>query len=141
MVRQRSRDTRPELAVRSALHRQGLRFRVHYRPTPGLRRTSDIAFTRAHVAVLIDGCFWHSCPLHGTTPVANREWWQAKLAATVRRDRETQSMWEAEGWTVLRFWEHESPELVASAIRAAVEQAQDPRSRKNLHAPVRQRGR
>lgn len=62
MSRQASRDTAPEVSLRRNLHALGLRYRVHVRPVPELRRTADIVFTRARVAVYVDGCFWHSCP-------------------------------------------------------------------------------
>ena len=83
MKRMPRKDTGPEVLVRRALHRLGLRYRVNYRGLPG---TPDIAFTRARIAVFVDGCFWHSCPEHGVTPKANRQWWTDKLQATVERD-------------------------------------------------------
>src|SRR4051812_22101064 len=89
MSRQRRRDTAPEIALRRLLHARGLRFRVDAKPLAGLRRRADIVFTRARVAVFVDGCFWHGCPVHGTLPVANRQWWAAKLDANAARDRNT----------------------------------------------------
>ncbi|MFD7336517.1 very short patch repair endonuclease [Streptomyces violascens] len=116
MSRQGSRDTAPELAVRKLLHAAGLRYRVNV-PVPGMpRRTIDIAFGRAKIAVFMDGCFWHGCPQHATQPKANAEWWRAKLGKNMARDRETTEHLTAAGWTVLRFWEHESPASVAHAI-------------------------
>ncbi|MGW6985183.1 very short patch repair endonuclease [Streptomyces sp. NPDC054932] len=116
MSRQASRATTPELAVRRLLHASGLRYRVNF-PVPGIRRrTIDIAFTRAKIAVFLDGCFWHGCPEHATRPKANAEWWRAKLEKNMSRDRETTAHLEAVGWTVLRFWEHQSPEEVAREI-------------------------
>ena len=79
----RRRDTGPELALRRELHRRGLRYRVDHAPIAGLRCRADIVFTRARVAVFVDGCFWHACPEHGNIPTANREWWQAKLELNV----------------------------------------------------------
>src|SRR3954452_14748829 len=79
MKANRPRNTSPELLLRSALHRRGLRFRVHQRPEPELRSTADILFRRARVAVYVDGCFWHRCPEHGNLPKSNRAWWQNKL--------------------------------------------------------------
>ncbi len=114
------RDTSPELAVRSAVHRLGLRYRVHARPLPELRRTADLIFRPSKVAVFVDGCFWHSCPDHGTSPRTNSQFWQAKLTRNVERDRETDRALTDAGWTVLRFWEHEDPESVAQTIKAAV---------------------
>ena len=89
MSRQASKDTAVELAVRRLLHAAGLRYRVEY-PVPGLpRRRIDVAFPRAKVAVLIDGCFWHGCPQHATHPKANADWWRTKLERNMARDRET----------------------------------------------------
>ncbi|WP_075819586.1 very short patch repair endonuclease [Serinicoccus sp. CNJ-927] len=114
------RDTAPEIALRRALHRAGRRFRVVY-PVPGnQRRTVDIAFTRARLAVFVDGCFWHGCPAHGTSPKANTEWWNAKLATNVARDRDTDLLLERSGWRVLRCWEHVPVEEAIRAIEAAL---------------------
>ena len=67
----RSRDTKPELALRSVLHRRGLRYRVCSRPLPGLRLTADVVFAKARVAVFVDGCYWHGCPEHYREPRIN----------------------------------------------------------------------
>ncbi|WP_273652947.1 very short patch repair endonuclease [Cellulomonas fimi] len=117
------RDTAAELALRRELHRRGLRFRVAY-PVPGQRRrTVDVAFTRARVAVLVDGCFWHGCPEHGTKPRANSQWWTAKLAANHARDRDTDRLLGEHGWTVVRVWEHEAVSTAADRVEVAVRQA------------------
>ncbi|MER7677700.1 very short patch repair endonuclease [Streptomyces sp. NPDC096934] len=130
MSRQASKDTDAELAVRSLLHAVGLRYRVEY-PVPGMaRRRIDVAFTRAKVAVLIDGCFWHGCPEHATRPKANAEWWRQKLDRNMARDRETTEHLVAQGWTVLRFWEHEAPAEVVVRVKAVVEQRLSERSGK-----------
>lgn len=101
------RDTAPEVALRRALHAAGHRFRVVY-PVPGnRRRTIDIAFTRARLAVFVDGCFWHGCPEHGTRPKANSEWWTTKLATNKARDEDTGRLLTEAGWHVVRVWEHE----------------------------------
>ncbi|WP_190129842.1 very short patch repair endonuclease [Streptomyces mashuensis] len=123
MSRQASRDTAPEVAVRRLLHREGHRFRLH-RPVPGMpRRTIDIAFPGVRVAVFLDGCFWHGCPQHATSPKANAEWWRQKLDRNMTRDRETTERLTEAGWTVLRFWEHEDPVTVAADIAAVVSSA------------------
>lgn len=106
----------PELAIRKELHRRGLRFRVNYSKLPG---RPDIAFTRARVAVFVDGCFWHSCPEHGILPKNNREWWRAKLARNVERDTEKDVLLRELGWVVLHFWEHENPLDVAGLVEQA----------------------
>jgi DNA mismatch endonuclease (patch repair protein) len=84
------------------------------------RRSIDIAFTRAKVAVFLDGCFWHGCPEHGTQPRANADWWVTKLRRNMARDVDTDNILESAGWRVLRFWEHEVPEAVAERIFSVV---------------------
>ena len=120
MERQRRRDTGPEILLRRELHRLGLRYRVDVEPLPGLRRRADVVFPRARVAVYVDGCFWHSCPLHATQPKANSTWWASKLAANQRRDIDTDAHLAAAGWTVLRFWEHEDATVAANEIARVV---------------------
>ena len=118
MQAQRRRDTVPELALRSQLHRKGLRFRVDRVVLPGIRRRADVVFARARVAVFVDGCFWHACPQHATRPRANADWWAQKLAANERRDRDTDQRLDAAGWRVVRVWEHEDMAAAAEQIRA-----------------------
>jgi DNA mismatch endonuclease (patch repair protein) len=115
----RRRDTRPELAVRRILHGAGLRFRVDFPPVGG-RRTADIVFPRARVAVFIDGCYWHGCPTHAVLPKTNVDYWIPKLARNSERDRETDSALREAGWIVLRFWEHDNPTEVSDSITEAV---------------------
>ncbi|MFJ9346847.1 very short patch repair endonuclease [Streptomyces sp. NPDC101237] len=120
MSRQASKDTGAELAVRRLLHAAGLRYRVEY-PVPGMaRRRIDVAFTSVKVAVLIDGCFWHGCPEHATQPKSNAQWWRQKLDRNMARDAETTEHLVIAGWEVLRFWEHEAPDAVASRIAETV---------------------
>jgi DNA mismatch endonuclease, patch repair protein len=122
MTSQRRRDTKGELELRSLLHRRGLRFRVHAL-LPGLRRRSDIVFTRARVAVFVDGCFWHGCPEHGSWPKQNADWWREKIEANQRRDRDTDARLKAAGWTVIRVWEHDDPTRAADRIVEVVRRA------------------
>lgn len=105
----RRADTKPELALRAALHARGLRFRKDYmvRAADGTRAKADVVFTRARVAVFVDGCFWHGCPEHGNTPKANSHYWGPKLARNRDRDRRVTAGLEADDWAVLRLWEHE----------------------------------
>lgn len=110
----RRRDTAGEVALRKALHALGLRYRIDFK-LPGTRRRADVAFTRARVAVFVDGCFWHGCPKHGTWPKANAAWWRGKLEGNRQRDRNTDIALRRAGWTVLRFWEHMDP--VRAAMR------------------------
>ena len=120
----RRRDSSPELALRSTLHNSGLRFRVdHPVRTPGRRPIRpDIVFPKRRVAVFVDGCFWHGCPIHGTQPATNRDYWARKLDANRHRDISTTEALERDGWTVLRFWEHEDPSDAAEQVIAAIRQ-------------------
>jgi DNA mismatch endonuclease, patch repair protein len=120
MSRLGRRDTAPELALRSELHRRGLRFRVDRAPVRGLRSRADIVFGPARVAVYVDGCFWHSCPEHGTKPATNVEFWERKLARNRERDAATNQLLGERGWAVLRFWEHEDPVVAADRVEDAV---------------------
>src|SRR3954447_12167894 len=103
----RGRDTSLELEVRRALHAQGLRYRVQLKVPGSNRRTIDVAFTRARVAVFVDGCFWHGCPVHHTVAKTNGDFWAEKVRRNRERDAETDGLLRAAGWRVLRFWEHE----------------------------------
>ncbi len=117
----RGRDTKPEVAVRSLLHRQGLRYRVNHRVPESSRRTVDIAFTRHRLAVFIDGCFWHGCPVHFVTPKTRTSFWLAKIAANRARDLESTRDLESAGWTVRRYWEHQDPAWVAADITTCLD--------------------
>jgi len=83
------RDTAPEIAIRSALHRMSLRFFIDRAPIAGLRRKADLVFPSARVAVYVDGCFWHGCPLHATWPKNNEAYWRAKIERNRARDADT----------------------------------------------------
>ena len=122
MSANRRRDTRAEVAVRSALHRAGLRFFVD-RPVrlPDRVVRPDIVFPRVQVAVFVDGCYWHACPDHGTQPTRNVEYWAPKLRRNVARDRAVDAGLAEIGWLALRFWEHEQAERVAPQVLAAVQ--------------------
>ena len=104
----RRTDTKPELALRQALHRMGYRFRKDYRLDldSGARVRPDIAFTARKVAIFVDGCFWHACPEHGSKPSVNQGYWTPKLARNVARDRAADAALELAGWQVIRLWEH-----------------------------------
>ncbi|MFD8255100.1 MULTISPECIES: very short patch repair endonuclease [Streptomyces] len=117
----RSRDTTPEKLIRRLVHAQGLRYRVAARPLPDLRRTADMVFRPAKVAVFIDGCYWHGCPEHYVPPKTNEGYWSDKVARNMARDRDTDQRLAEAGWTVLRFWEHEASEKCAARIAAEVE--------------------
>lgn len=116
MKSNRGRDTRPELAVRRLVHAAGLRYRVDYRPIRSLNRRADLVFTAAKVAVFLDGCFWHGCPEHHTVPRTNAPFWAAKVAKNKERDEETDRLLRANGWSVVRAWEHEPASAVAARV-------------------------
>lgn len=114
----RRTGTRPEAALRSALHRAGLRFRKDIPvAVEGGRVRPDIVFTRARLAVFVDGCFWHSCPQHAARPRTNAAFWAAKLDRNMRRDERDTGRLEQAGWGVLRIWEHETDDLAALVER------------------------
>ncbi|MCV7620141.1 MULTISPECIES: very short patch repair endonuclease [Micrococcus] len=120
MLGNRSRDTKPELLARRLVHAAGLRYRVSARPENDLRRTADLLFRPARVAVFIDGCFWHGCPVHYIRPKAHDGYWSDKVATNRSRDAETTRVLTERGWLVLRFWEHEDPAVVAARVVAVV---------------------
>ncbi len=117
----RRTDTKPEIAIRRALHHQGLRFRKDLAVrADGLLVRPDIVFTRQKIAVFVDGCFWHSCPEHGRHPSKNAQYWSPKLQKNAERDRLQTAALESDGWTVLRFWEHEDLDVAVQRVAAAV---------------------
>lgn len=116
----RSRDTRPERLIRRLVHANGLRYRVAARPLPDLRRTADLVFRPAKVAVFIDGCYWHGCPEHYVKPRTNPGYWSDKVTRNVARDRDTDRRLTEAGWLVLRFWEHQDSAVCALEIVATV---------------------
>ncbi|WP_244221508.1 very short patch repair endonuclease [Streptomyces nigra] len=122
MQRTPRRDTRPELALRRAVHALGLRYRVSVRPLPHLRRTADLVFTKAKVAVFLDGCFWHGCPEHYSASVANSDYWARKISRNKARDADTDRQLIDAGWIVVRIWEHEDPIIAASHVAECVRQ-------------------
>jgi DNA mismatch endonuclease (patch repair protein) len=118
----RRTETKPEILLRSALHARGLRFRKDYPiRVPGRRPIrADVVFTKAKVAVFVDGCFWHGCPEHQTTPKSNPDYWVPKLKRNVERDREVDEALAHAGWQVLRIWEHEDVGRSAKRIQREV---------------------
>jgi DNA mismatch endonuclease, patch repair protein len=121
MQANRRRDTKPELVLRSALHRAGMRYRCDLRlDLPAGRVRPDIVFTRRKIAVFVDGCFWHACPVHGSIPSVNQSYWAPKLARTVERDAQNTELLQKSGWTVIRIWEHASVDEALAQIRQAV---------------------
>lgn len=114
------------------VHANGLRYRVGAQPLPGLRRTADMVFRPAKVAVFIDGCYWHGCPEHYVPPKTNPGYWSDKVARNMARDRDTDKKLSEAGWIVLRFWEHEPPTACASVITEVVH-----RNRQTAHKAPR----
>ncbi|MFL3865302.1 very short patch repair endonuclease [Streptomyces griseobrunneus] len=118
----RNKDTRPELRLRSLLHKHGLRYRVAARPLPELRRTADVLFSKPKVAVFVDGCYWHGCPEHLRESHKNAEFWRTKIEGNRARDAETDRLLGEAGWTVVRVWEHEDPVDACARIEGIVRQ-------------------
>jgi DNA mismatch endonuclease (patch repair protein) len=120
MEQQGRRDTKPEIALRRAVWALGLRYRVDLAPVRGSRSRADMVFLTERVAVFVDGCFWHRCPEHASIPKSNRDWWVAKLEANAVRDRSTDAVLAANGWAVVRVWEHEDVTDAAALLARVV---------------------
>jgi DNA mismatch endonuclease (patch repair protein) len=118
MQQQKRTATEPELAVRRAAHHLGLRYFVNRRPLPALRRTADLVFPSARVAVFVDGCFWHGCADHGRGRLRENTWyWPEKIASNQRRDRHTDQQLAEHGWLPIRIWEHDDPSDAATQLK------------------------
>ncbi len=126
MQQQPRRNTRPEIALRRALHAAGLRYRVERPVLPDLRRRADVVFGPVKVAVFVDGCFWHMCPEHATLPKANADWWREKLERNRARDRDTDQLLRERGWLPVRVWEHEDMTEAAVHIAEIVQRRRAP---------------
>lgn len=122
MSRIARRDTKPELALRRALHARGWHYFVD-RTVAGTRCRPDLSFPRLRVAVFVDGCFWHFCAEHTHLPRRNGEYWLAKLNGNRRRDEGTTRRLEADGWSVVRVWEHEAPSEAVQRVEDALVRA------------------
>lgn len=119
MQANRRSNTKPEVVLRSALHRLGYRYRKDFRLVleGGVKVRPDIVFTARKVAVFVDGCFWHVCPDHGRQPTTNEWYWTPKLRRNMERDQAINTALGAAGWRVVRVWEHEP---LAAAVEAVV---------------------
>ena len=115
------KDTLPEMKLRTALEQLGKDFEVDVKPIEDLQRKADILFREDKVAVFVDGCFWHGCPMHGTLAKANAEFWIDKIKRNKERDKDTNQRFEAAGWTVIRVWEHEDPIEASMKIAKIIE--------------------
>ncbi|MBI0375498.1 very short patch repair endonuclease [Streptomyces albiflaviniger] len=119
----RVRDTKPEVALRKAVHRLGLRFRLQQRVVP--RRTADFVLPRHHAAVFVDGCFWHGGPDHSPEEFRgpNAALWREKIETNRERDRRNTAQATAADWTVVRIWECEIRRNVEEAAPRMAETA------------------
>lgn len=125
MQRVRQKNTSPESALRRELHARGLRYRIHVPVLTKPRRVADVAFSGLRVAIFVDGCFWHGCPLHATWPKENAAFWRSKILANQHRDRDTDERLHTEGWKVIRVWEHEDPKVAAARIARILERRRE----------------
>lgn len=120
MKAQPRKNTRPEVALRRELHAKGLRYRIDQKPIPDLRRTADLVFTSARVAVFVHGCFWHGCPEHSRDTKSNTKWWADKIAVNRERDQDTVQRLSAAGWLPIVIWEHEPPDQAADRVAGII---------------------
>jgi DNA mismatch endonuclease (patch repair protein) len=116
----RKRDTGPELRLRRHLHRLGLRYQLGRRIATTPPVVPDVVFLRAKVAVFVDGCFWHGCPIHGVQPKVNSSYWFAKISLNKRRDQAVDENLIGLGWQAIRIWEHEDPREAAARVQSIV---------------------
>jgi DNA mismatch endonuclease (patch repair protein) len=119
-------NTKPEVALRSALHKLGYRYRkdLLLRLPEGVKVRPDIVFTARKVAVFVDGCFWHVCPEHGREPTTNEWYWTPKLRRNMQRDRTVNKALEGAGWQVVRIWEHEDLVTAISNVERALDKVE-----------------
>lgn len=134
LARVRQKNTGAEMALRRALYALGFRYRVDFPVLTKPRRVADIAFPALKIAIFVDGCFWHGCPEHATWPKRNAEFWRQKIEANRQRDADTNERLHSLGWTVLRFWSHESPAEAAKTVAHMVAVA-DPKRRTSPLGP------
>ena len=120
MKANRSSNTKPELAIRREIFRQGLRYRINLKISlPGRTVRPDVVFPRRKVAVFLDGCFWHGCPDHGRMPADPTGYWHAKISRNSARDSTVNSLLVDAGWIVVRIWEHvPAPEAALRVLQA-----------------------
>jgi len=123
MSRVRQKGTDAEMMLRRELFRRGLRYRVDFQVSRKPRRVANIFFPGLRIAIFVDGCFWHGCPIRGSWPKSNADLWRQKIQANRERDADTNSRLIDAGWKVLRYWQHEAPEIVADGIEGEVERA------------------
>jgi len=119
MSRIRGKDTRPEKAVRSYLHRAGFRYRIHKKSLPG---TPDIVLPRYRTVIFVHGCYWHQHPgcQHFGVPASNAPYWQLKFERVAERDARKTRELEALGWKVRIIWECEVREPLLRALASSI---------------------
>jgi DNA mismatch endonuclease, patch repair protein len=113
----RSENTKPEIVLRKALWAKGFRYRKQYG-----KQKIDIAFPSKKIAIFVDGCFWHGCPVHSHIPKSNQAYWKPKLEKNKHRDKLMTETLQDQGWTVMRVWEHEvkNTTIVVEQIEKAI---------------------
>jgi DNA mismatch endonuclease, patch repair protein len=122
MARVRQSNTDIELELRRALHARGLRYRLQVPLLSKPRRIADIVFPGPRIAVFVDGCFWHGCPIHATWPKTNAEFWRLKITANRERDADTDRRLRELEWEVIRIWAHEDPFDAAQRVSTMIKQ-------------------
>jgi DNA mismatch endonuclease, patch repair protein len=122
MSRIKGKNTGPEVKLRKLLFARGIRgYRIHYN-LPG---KPDIVFTRKKIAIFIDGCFWHKCPICFQEPETQKEFWIKKINSNVERDQKQIRLLQDKGWIVIRFWEHEIRKEPESVVQRIIDSVRD----------------
>ena len=120
MQANRGVDTGPEIRLRSLVHKAGLRYAIDVRPEADINRRADLVFRAAKVAVFVNGCFWHGCPKHYSSPKSNKRYWSEKVRRNRERDIETRFLLKRRGWRVLVFWEHQPAQSCGERVVSVV---------------------
>jgi DNA mismatch endonuclease (patch repair protein) len=115
MSRVRQAGTDVELRLRKALWNAGFHYRL--RTADKLPGRPDIVFVGRKVAIFVDGCFWHGCPIHGTRPKTNAQFWDQKIKRNGERDQQVDNKLAEAGWHVIRLWEHEVRNELPACVR------------------------
>src|SRR5512136_593279 len=121
MSKIKGKNTGPEVKLRKLLSAAGIRgYRIHYK----LKGKPDIVFTKKKIAIFIDGCFWHKCPECFQEPETRKEFWMKKIGSNVEQDMKNTRKLQDDGWTVLRFWEHEIRKTPENAVEKILQTLQ-----------------
>jgi DNA mismatch endonuclease (patch repair protein) len=121
MSKIRGKNTGPEIILRKALWANGVRYRLNYK-IPG---KPDIILVKSKIAIFVDGCFWHGCPLHSNLPRTNRKFWKEKILKNKKRDQEINKTLSGIGWLVIRIWEHEIKNNLKSSVDMVLRSIKD----------------